>query len=56
MVVDFLDFYLGRFHWPAFNVADTAICIGLGLVFLDLFIINESEKDDKVLSNRKSTG
>jgi signal peptidase II len=28
-VVDFLDFYLGRYHWPAFNVADSSICIGV---------------------------
>jgi len=28
-VVDFLDFYLGSSHWPAFNVADSAICIGV---------------------------
>lgn len=27
-VVDFLDFYLGDYHWPAFNVADSAICVG----------------------------
>ena len=27
-VVDFLDFYLGSYHWPAFNIADSAICIG----------------------------
>ncbi len=31
-VVDFLDFYLGNYHWPAFNVADTAICVGAGLL------------------------
>jgi signal peptidase II len=39
-VVDFLDFYVtvgGReHHWPAFNVADSAICIGIGLLFLDM--------------------
>ena len=27
-VVDFLDFYMGSWHWPAFNVADIAICVG----------------------------
>ena len=27
-VVDFLDFYVGSYHWPAFNVADSAIVIG----------------------------
>ena len=31
-VVDFLDFYWGRFHWPAFNVADMAISIGVGFL------------------------
>lgn len=39
-VIDFLDFYVtfgGReHHWPAFNVADSAICIGIGLLFLDM--------------------
>ncbi|MEZ0328228.1 MAG: signal peptidase II [Dissulfuribacterales bacterium] len=31
-VVDFLDFYLGHYHWPAFNVADSAITVGGGLM------------------------
>lgn len=39
-VVDFLDVYAtwgGReHHWPAFNVADSAICIGIGLLFFDM--------------------
>lgn len=33
-VTDFLDFYWGNWHWPAFNLADTAICIGVGLTVL----------------------
>ncbi len=28
-VVDFLDFFIGRWHWPAFNVADSAITVGI---------------------------
>jgi signal peptidase II len=34
-VVDFLDFHLGAWHFPAFNVADSAICIGVGLMLID---------------------
>ncbi len=33
-VTDFLDFYLGQHHWPAFNVADIAISTGIGLWLL----------------------
>jgi len=33
-VVDFLDFYVRDVHWPAFNVADSAICIGVGLLLI----------------------
>lgn len=31
IVIDFLDFYLGNQHWPAFNVADSAISMGIGI-------------------------
>ncbi len=31
-VVDFLDFYWQRWHWPAFNIADSSLCIGAGLL------------------------
>ena len=34
-VVDFLDFHVGSLHWPAFNVADSAICIGVAAMLLD---------------------
>jgi signal peptidase II len=30
-VVDFLDFHVGTWHWPAFNVADSAISVGVGI-------------------------
>ncbi|WP_019141576.1 signal peptidase II [Noviherbaspirillum massiliense] len=34
-VIDFLDFHVGAWHWPAFNVADSAICIGAALFIYD---------------------
>lgn len=34
-VIDFLDVHVGGWHWPAFNVADSAICIGAVLFVLD---------------------
>ena len=48
-VVDFLDVFIvvgGReHHWPAFNVADSAICIGIGLLFLDMWKHPNREAD-----------
>lgn len=43
-VVDFLDFYWKTSHFPAFNIADSAICVGAGLIILDSFV---SDKDVK---------
>ncbi|GLU35529.1 signal peptidase II [Trinickia caryophylli] len=34
-VIDFLDFHVGRWHWPAFNLADSAIVVGAILLVLD---------------------
>jgi signal peptidase II len=34
-VFDFLDFHLYGYHWPAFNVADSAICAGLAILLLE---------------------
>jgi signal peptidase II len=43
-VVDFLDFYYGTYHWPAFNVADSAISVGaVILICLTLFSPNSDQ-------------
>jgi signal peptidase II len=34
-VTDFLEFYVGNYHWPTFNVADSAIVVGCGLLLLE---------------------
>lgn len=36
-VIDFLDFYINSHHWPAFNVADSAITVGVGLFLIGNF-------------------
>ena len=35
-VVDFIDWYYRSFHWPTFNIADSAISIGVGLLAIDM--------------------
>jgi len=37
VVRDFIDFHWYDIHWPAFNFADTSICIGTGLLILNLY-------------------
>jgi signal peptidase II len=37
-VVDFLDFYIGNWHWPAFNAADSAITVGAALMLWEMII------------------
>lgn len=45
-VADFLDFYWGGWHWPAFNVADSAIAVGAALLILDS-VFQRPENTDK---------
>ncbi|MDQ4121108.1 MAG: signal peptidase II [Acidobacteriota bacterium] len=42
-VIDFIDVQFGNWHYPTFNVADSAICIGAGLLILDLFFSQKQE-------------
>lgn len=35
-VIDFLDFHWKHYHWPAFNIADSAVCIGVALILFSL--------------------
>lgn len=44
-VVDFLDFHALGYHWPAFNVADSAICIGAGLILVDSLLLSPTRTD-----------
>ena len=46
-VVDFIDVQFGNWHYPTFNVADMAICIGAGLLILDMFFSQKDEKKEK---------
>ena len=43
-VVDFLDFYIGINHFPAFNVADSCICVGVGLYMLASLALGNREE------------
>lgn len=52
-VTDFFDFYVGSWHWPAFNIADAAICTGVGIYILSAFWVaqhplNEGRGDTKL--------
>lgn len=46
-VVDFLDFYAGTYHWPAFNIADSAIFIGAALMIYESFRNKEAPENSQ---------
>ena len=51
-VVDFIYFLIqARFSWPIFNVADILICVGIGLLIIQMFFIKKEEKEVK--ANKK---
>jgi signal peptidase II len=43
-VIDFIDVYYKTWHWPTFNVADSAITVGAGLLLLDAWLTHRREK------------
>ncbi len=42
-VVDFLEFYVGKYHWPSFNIADAAISVGVALLAIEI-VRNEAPR------------
>jgi signal peptidase II len=46
-VIDFLDAHWHGHHWPAFNIADSAICVGVFLLAIDMFLEDKRHKTGK---------
>lgn len=47
-VVDFLDFHISGYHWPAFNIADAAISLGVAMIlFYELFLATSQASGEK---------
>jgi len=54
-VIDFLDFYVNNWHWPAFNIADSAIFIGAGLLIVDMFKNGDKYTDKPQADSSKTS-
>ena len=39
-VIDFIDIYIGKYHWPAFNVADSCITVGFIVLMINILFLN----------------
>jgi signal peptidase II len=46
-VIDFIDVQFGSWHYPTFNVADMAICVGAGLLIIDMFVSGKKKKAEE---------
>jgi signal peptidase II len=44
LVRDFIDVYIGNKHWPTFNVADSLLCVGVGLLIVSTFLTEKSSQ------------
>jgi len=47
-VIDFIDWYVGSYHWPAFNIADASISLGAILLILDTFLNPDSDRKSEM--------
>jgi len=47
-VIDFIDFFIDRYHWPAFNVADSAITIGLVMLLFSSEFKKRPDKEPEI--------
>jgi signal peptidase II len=54
-VVDFLHFHLADYSWPNFNVADSAIVIGVAIIILDGFVRGEGRSDGRVAATQEGS-
>jgi len=48
-VTDFLDFQFGSYHYPSFNVADSSICIAVGLYFIQNIFFHKKRENEKII-------
>ncbi|MDQ1591264.1 MAG: signal peptidase [Pyrinomonadaceae bacterium] len=51
-VIDFIHAHAGDYHWPTFNVADACICVGAGLLILDLILEGRKQKQQSTVSSQ----
>ncbi len=54
-VIDFLDVFWQRHHWPAFNVADSAITVGVTLLFIDMWREDRKKSTKDSANNPKES-
>lgn len=47
LVRDFIDMYIGDRHWPTYNVADSLLCIAVGLLLIQSFLAGRTEASEK---------
>ena len=40
-VIDFIDIYIGKYHWPAFNIADSCITVGFVILMMNILFLNK---------------